>query len=83
MGCVDNVPSDTIYLQKSNFSWKLAYTVGWGVTIVFFVMQSISILFFTNPNLKEEAEVEADKVKDTAGTTELTRQETVQEVKER
>jgi hypothetical protein len=56
MGCVDNVPSDTIYLQKSNFSWKLAYTAGWGITIVFFVMQSISILFFTNPNLQEEAE---------------------------
>jgi len=72
MGCVDNVPSHTIYLQKSNFSWQLAYTAGWVITIIFFVMQFISILCFTNPNLKEE---EADQ--ETAGATELTTKETL------
>ena len=52
MGCVEKVPSQSIYLQNNDRSWKDAYTTAWALTILVFILQLISIVCFTNPNLK-------------------------------
>ena len=50
MGCdSEHNVSNHIFLPNDNFDWKLIYTIIWLLTIFFFALQAISILFFSNP----------------------------------
>jgi hypothetical protein len=51
MACVNNEPSDTIFVPVDYLGWQTAFTYGLAAVTFCTALQLISVLFYQNPNL--------------------------------